>query len=176
MFSEKTTEMLRLLKTYRFTQKSIATVKHSSDQRYAKDGRIYTHSKESVPAQYTVTDLWSIIDDLRTYQVVAIDEGHFFPEVAQVCQSLANDRAKPRHVIISGLCSDYKQKPFSCMSELIACADRVTHLNAVCEQCYGDAPFTVCVSDTSQMPTNAIRVGAHETYQARCRRCILDEQ
>lgn len=173
MFSGKTQEMIRLLMQYKNAKKSFTTVKHTRDNRYTNQSKIYTHLKQWVEAEYVVsTSLSSIVEELKKYEVIAIDEGHFFSDIDTVANVLASDPSNPRHVIISGLHSDYEQKPFASMSRLLACADQIEILTAVCERCSKHAPFTVYLRDPKQMPTDKLQTGAEEMYEARCRSCL----
>lgn len=109
--------------------------------------------------------------DLHDFKIIVIDEAQFFDkEIVGVVQTLAD---KDKKVFISGLDSDYRRKPFGPMGDLLAIADSVTKLEAVCHGCLGPAIYTQRLVDgiPASFSGPTVQVGSDE-YEARCRDCF----
>ncbi len=163
MFSGKTTELLRRLERYTLANKKVVFFKPLIDKRTDKKVNI-----SSVRQEFG-------IDVLTLYQpvgidadVVAIDEAQFFPEwIVSYCQSL-KDQGKI--VMVCGLDMDARRLPFGSMGNLMAIADSVTKLTAVCA-CGQDAVFTWLKEGLPEQIGNVILLGNQEKYESCCREC-----
>lgn len=163
MFSGKTTELMRRLERYSLAGRKVVLFKPDIDQRTDQYVRIASARQE-----YAIEVLTLYKPVGTEADVVAIDEGQFFPPwVVDFCQSL-KDQGKI--IIICGLDMDARRQPFGSMGQLMAIADTVHKLTAVCK-CGADAPYTWLKGDASWEKGNLILIGDMELYEARCARC-----
>jgi thymidine kinase len=172
MFSGKTEELMRRLKRAEYARQDVLTIKHQVDNRGSYSA-ILSHDgkeREAVPlsgGQDGCEELLRLADD--GIDVVGIDEVQFFPgNFIDVVQALI-DRGK--RVICSGLDLDFRGEPFGIVPTLMAMADWVTKLHAVCMVCGDDSQFTQRLIDgrPAAYDDPLILVGASECYEARCR-------
>lgn len=163
MFAGKSTELIRRVRRFKQTKKSVIVVKHSSDTRYSDDGAVSTHDMGTYPAT-SANKLMPLLDTLQKHDIIAIDEGQFFPDIVEVAEILANDG---KVVIVSGLDGNFMRKPFSSIAELQSLADSVEKLTSVCCKCHSIAPFSARISDE----TDEVVVGGADKYVAVCREC-----
>ncbi|PAW95207.1 thymidine kinase [Mucilaginibacter sp. MD40] len=163
MFSGKTEELIRRVKRARIAKVEVEIFSPAADIRYDKQA-VVSHNANSIPSK-SVTKAAEILQLADHIQVIGVDEAQFFDdELPQVAQTLAN---KGVRVIIAGLDMDFKGRPFGTMPQLMAMADAVTKLHAVCMKCGGQAMYSYrLVPNESQ-----ILLGEKETYEARCREC-----
>lgn len=165
MFSGKTEELIRRLKRALFARQRVQAFKPRIDDRYDPT-RIVTHEAVAVEAIAVATSesLEERVDEET--QVVAIDEAQFFDRgIVEVCERLANRGVR---VIAAGLDQDYLGRPFPPMPELMAIAEEVTKVHAVCTVCGGPASR----SQRLIPQATTVLVGGAETYEARCRTCF----
>lgn len=168
MFSGKTEELIRRLKRAQIANKSVKIFKPTTDNRYHTTD-IVSHNKNGIPSipVERAEDILPLVEDA---EVVAIDEAQFFDNnLTKVCSMLA---LKGIRVIVAGLDMDYKGIPFGPMPELMAIAEYVTKLHAICMQCGGIANF----SYRKTISEEQILLGEIETYEARCRKCFEQDQ
>lgn len=168
MFSGKTEELIRRLKRAKIAGQKVAIFKPSIDTRYDKD-RIVSHDERellSVSVDYA-GDIPAFCKDI---EVAGIDEAQFFDEdLPRICDQLA---AEGIRVIVAGLDMDYKGVPYGPVPALLAKADYITKLHAICMQCGSIATFTYRKSgDKTQF-----KLGAKEVYEPRCRACFFKDQ
>ena len=163
MFSGKTEELLRRIKRAKFANQKILLVKPSVDKRYS-DKKVVSHQGSSQEA-ILVNSSKDILEVWKNERVVAIDEAQFFDEdIVEVCNTLAKNGAR---VIIAGLDMDFKGVPFGPMPKLLAIAEYVTKVHAVCLSCGNLAQFSHrIVKDQKQ-----VMLGAVEEYEPLCRAC-----
>jgi thymidine kinase len=170
MFSGKTEELIRRVRRAQIARQKVQVFKPAIDVRYA-DREVASHNGmqvEAVPVKST-TQLRALIEPDTT--VVAIDEGQFFDEdLVDLCKELANRRV---WVIVAGLDMDFRGEPFGPMPQLMAQAERVDKLQAICVVCGGPASRTQRLIDgrPAAYDDPVILVGASEVYEARCRGC-----
>lgn len=164
MFSGKTEELIRRLRRAQIAKLHVEIFKPKLDIRY-DENTIVSHNQNSI--QSTPVDHSTSILLLGTdIEVVGIDEAQFFdPELPHVCDQLAN---KGIRVIVAGLDMDFQGKPFGPMPAIMAIAELVTKVHAVCVQCGG--PATYSFRTTSNEST--ILLGEKESYEPRCRTCF----
>lgn len=164
MFSGKTEELIRRLRRAELARQKVQVFKPEIDMRYSNTD-VVSHSAQRVSA-VVVTSAGAILEQIEAgTQVVGIDEAQFFDaRVVKVAEHLANEG---RRVLVAGLDTDFRAEPFEPMPSLIAVADYVTKLSAVCMQCGDPATRTQRIDGTG----DRVVVGAMERYEARCRRC-----
>lgn len=171
MFSNKSGELLRLATVHGIAGRSVALFKHALDDRYDGETAISTHGGVSMPAEpvSTAAEIGLLATDA---DVVGIDEAQFFdPGLAAVVGRLI---AAGTTVIAAGLDRDFRGEPFGPMPDLLAAADEVMKLKAVCMRCRSlDGSMTQRLIDGRPAPRSSplILVGASESYEARCRDC-----
>ena len=165
MFSGKTEELIRRLKRAQFANQKIAIFKPTIDNRYS-DVDVVSHDLHSItstPVDAPVKML-GIADDV---QVVGVDEAQFFDDsIVEVVQTLANRGVR---VIIAGLDTDFLGKPFGPMPSLMAIAEDVTKVHAICVRCGGQAQF----SHRTIAGDKLVVLGETESYEPLCRACYL---
>lgn len=170
MFAGKTEELIRRLRRAKIAGLNIVCFKPILDNRYSFDSVIsHDGSKIEAITLESSVDMWNYIDE--TTDVVAIDEAQFFDnDIVEYCQILAN---KGIRVILSGLDNDFRGLPFGPMPRLISIAEYVTKLTAVCIKCKMPASRTQRLVDgvPAKHDDDIIKVGAKESYEARCRSC-----
>ena len=168
MFSGKTEELIRRLKLAVYAKQKAQVFKPRVDQRYDQK-LVVSHSQQSVVST-PVDRAEQILSHLHPdTQVVGIDEVQFFgPEIVSVCETLAN---RGLRVICAGLDQDYRGRPFDPMPTLMAVAEFVTKLQAICVVCGNPANRTQRIAAGG----GRVMVGASEAYEARCRKCHVPE-
>ncbi|MFN0293369.1 thymidine kinase [Pedobacter helvus] len=164
MFSGKTEELIRRLKRAQIAKLNVEIFKPKTDTRY-DEMAVVSHDKNTIPS--TPVDHSSAILLLGTNtQVVGIDEAQFFDEgLPEVCNALAS---KGIRVIIAGLDMDFLGKPFGPMPALMAIAEHVTKVNAVCMQCGSPAVYSYRTSASEAR----VLLGEKDSYEPRCRACF----
>ena len=165
MFSGKTEELIRRLRRAQIAKQQVIIFKPVIDNRFADD-HIVSHNSQRLRSE-PVASADEILQKAGDAQVVAIDEGQFFDDhLIVVCNTLA---ARGVRVIIAGLDMDFRGKPFEPMPQLMAIAERVTKIQAICIQCGEPANFTQRLTRAK----DRVVVGATDTYEARCRKCFV---
>lgn len=169
MFSGKTEELLRRVKRAQIARQKVQVFKPVIDNRYSAD-HVQSHNANKVPSRPVekARDILKYVED--NTRVVGIDEAQFFDDaVVEVAQKLA---FRGMRVIVAGLDMDFRGQPFGPMPKLLAVAEDVTKLSAVCVVCGAPASRSQrLASPESEANTDRIAVGAHELYEARCRFC-----
>ncbi|MDN5288279.1 MAG: Thymidine kinase [Mucilaginibacter sp.] len=163
MFSGKTEELIRRLNRARIAKLKVEIFSPKADTRFSEDALV-SHNANSIPS--TPVDSASAILLLSNdAHVIGIDEAQFFDdELPDVCNVLAN---KGIRVIVAGLDMDFKGRPFGPMPAIMAIAESVTKLQAVCVKCGNPAHYSYRL-----IPDNArILLGEKESYEPRCRSC-----
>lgn len=170
MFAGKTEELIRRARRALYAKKKVQVFKPAIDSRYA-EAMVVTHmgvEHEAVPVK-NVADLRSKIE--RNTQVILIEEGQFFDD--SICDLAVELADKGREVIVAGLDQDFRREPFGPMPRLLALADEVVKLRAICMNCGADASHTYRHIDgkPGHRDDPIILIGATESYEARCRNC-----
>ena len=167
MFSGKTEELLRRLRRARYAQIDLSIFKPETDSRYHPT-RIVSHDANYFPSM-SVNNSLSILKHKGNAKIVAIDEAQFFDEnLLEVVCVMANEG---RRVIVTGLDKDYLGRPFGVMPKLIAVAEYVTKLSAVCMQCGESAYFSHRKTEKSGI----VLTGSYDDYEPRCRVCFYKD-
>ena len=163
MFSGKTEELIRRLRRAQIAKLNVEIFKPKTDTRYDENS-VVSHDLNSIQST-PVENASSILLLSSNTEVVGIDEAQFFDdELPDVCNALANRGIR---VIIAGLDMDYLGKPFGPMPKLMAIAEVVSKVHAVCLRCGGPATFSY-----RTVPSESkILLGEKESYEPRCRTC-----
>jgi thymidine kinase len=171
MFSGKTEELLRRLKRARLARQPVALFKPRVDNRYDAV-KVVSHeglNADAIPVGSAAELLARLPDPLPEHLVVGIDEAQFFDEpVVDAAEALASRGAR---VIAAGLDQDWRGRPFGVMPALLAVAEYVTKLHAVCTRCGGAATR----SQRLVAAEGQLFVGGAAEYEARCRACFVPE-
>lgn len=170
MYAGKTEELLRRIKRIEYAKKNILVFKPAIDNRYSND-EVVSHNNVRAKS-IIVANAKEIYDFVHVLPyAVAIDEVQFFDEeIIDLCEYLANRGVR---VIVAGLDRDFRGEPFGVMPKLLARAEYVTKLNAICQVCGAPATRTQRLINGKPAHYNdpIILVGAKEQYEARCRHC-----
>jgi thymidine kinase len=173
MFSGKTEELIRRLNHVQIARQRLVAFTPRRDTRY-KIGNLVSHNGLSVEA-HAIDSVGEIPDHLEDgVQVVALDEVHFLDDTAeQVLAALQELADRGLRVIVAGLDQDYRAAPFPAMARLMAVAEQVDKLFAICVRCGAYATRSQRLIDGSPAPAEAptIVVGGLDLYEARCRSC-----
>ena len=164
MFSGKTEELISRLRREVYARKQVQVFKPQTDDRYASHA-VVSHSEQSLPCipVERATDILRRRDPQAS--VIGIDEAQFFgAELLAVVAELAD---RGLRVVCAGLDQDYLGQPFEPMPQLLAIAEFITKKLAVCMVCGNPANRSQRMSASEQR----VVVGAHDSYEARCRRC-----
>ncbi len=168
MFSGKSEELIRRLKRAQIAKRRVACFKPDLDVRYHRTA-IASHSAQTLDA-LTVSNMEELkavlMPLIESVEVVGIDEAQFFdPSLVPLSNELVQ---LGKRVIIAGLDTTFTGEPFAPMPELLAIADEVVKLSAVCMQCGAPAVHTQRLGSNQSL----VLVGAAGVYEARCRACF----
>ncbi len=172
MYSGKSEELIRRIRRAQIAKQKVQVFKHSLDTRYGRDYVIsHTGLKIEAILVSNSTEIEKMVE--KDTQVVAIEEGQFFDMgLIKVCQKLAD---QGKRVIVAGLDQDFRGEPFGPMPYLLAIAEYVDKLHAICMKCGNLASRTqrIVNGKPAYYDDPIILVGAFEVYEARCRRCHI---
>jgi thymidine kinase len=164
MFAGKSTEMLRRIRRYTAAKQRCLVVKFRADVRYDKDA-MSTHDLQTMKARCL-----DRLDDLApevldAWDVIGIDEGQFFPDIATFAERAAN---AGKIVIVAALDGTFERRPFGAILTLVPLAEQVVKLTSVCMRCHGSAAFTRRIDGND----HRLRIiGGADVYTACCRSC-----
>lgn len=163
MFSGKTEELIRRLKRAQFANQKIEIFKPAVDTRYS-DVEVVSHDLHSIPSK-PIKKAEMMLDIADDTQVVGVDEAQFFDEsLIDVAQKLANDG---KRVIIAGLDTDYMGKPFGPIPGLMAIAEDVQKVHAICVKCGNLANHSHRLTKSHKL----VVLGEKDIYEPLCRKC-----
>jgi len=163
MFSGKTEELIRRLKRAQIANLRVEIFKPALDTRYDKED-IVTHDGISIKST-PVKNAKDILDLVNNIDVIGVDEAQFFDDdIVEVVNELA---VKGSRVIVAGLDMDFKMKPFGPMPNLLAVADYVTKLHAICVKCGDIANYSYRHISSDE----TVVLGEKDVYEPRCRSC-----
>ena len=165
MFSGKSEELIRRIRRAQIARQRVQIFKPRVDDRFVAD-HIVSHSDMKMPSTVVGSsrEVLDLVED-RT-EVVGIDEGQFFDAgLVQVVNALAD---RGLRVIVAGLDQDYQGRPFDPMPQILAVAEYVDKILAICIQCGAPANRTQRLTGS----TDRVVVGGSQEYEARCRRCF----
>lgn len=164
MFSGKTEELIRRMRRAQFAKQKVEIFKPAIDTRYHEED-VVSHNETSIHST-PVPSSANIILLANDVEVVGIDEAQFFDnELVNVCNQLANNGVR---VIVAGLDMDYTGKPFGPIPALLATAEYVTKVHAICMQCGNLAQF----SHRKTSDTALVVLGETDSYEPLCRACF----
>ncbi len=165
MFSGKSEELIRRLRRAEIGKQRVQIFKPMIDQRYSKNG-IVSHSGLEIASELVGTGSEILEKVTPRTEVVGIDEAQFLGEgIVAACARLAE---LGKRVIVAGLDTDFMGRPFEPMPRLLAVAEEINKLLAICVRCGNPAVHTQRIVSSEEL----IVVGAGEMYEARCRRCF----
>lgn len=171
MFSGKSEELIRRVRRSVIAKKKVQVFKSHLDERYGGIFTVSSHDGTIVEAEPIQTSI-EIMEKLRPgTEVVAIDEAQFLDRgVVAVANALAKRGVR---VVVAGIDSDFRAEPFGSMPELMAAAEVVDKLYAICVVCGGPASRNQRLVNGKPAPYDSptIMVGGRESYEARCRHC-----
>ncbi len=164
MFSGKTEELIRRLRRAKFANLKVEIYKPTVDKRYSED-KVVSHDAHSIPS--TPVENPSRILELATdVDVVGIDEAQFFDDsIVEVVKALAN---KGVRVIVAGLDMDFAGNPFNPMPQLMAVAEDVQKVHAICVKCGSPANHSHRLSKSEKL----VMLGEKDLYEPLCRHCF----
>ncbi|MFM8838235.1 MAG: thymidine kinase [Bacteroidota bacterium] len=168
MFSGKTEELIRRLRRAELAGLGVLIFKPNYDNRYHSN-KVVSHNQNSISCESVkaATDIYAILRNQKNItSVIGIDEAQFFDAgILDVVQELSRQNLK---IIIAGLDMDFLGKPFGPMPSLMAIAEDVTKVRAICSDCGNDATFSYRHSGIS----DTLVLGAQEHYRPLCRSCF----
>lgn len=168
MFSGKTEELIRRLKRVKIANLKVEIFKPAVDTRY-DEMAIVSHDTNIIQST-PVDNSQKILLMAQGADVIGIDEAQFFdPELPEVCDQLA---LQGMRVIVAGLDMDFTGKPFGQMPFILAKADYVTKLHAICVKCGGIANYSYRKIPNEEQ----VMLGAIDVYEPRCRKCYKEKQ
>lgn len=167
MFSGKTEELIRRLKRARIARQRVEIFKPGIDVRY-HETEVVSHDSNSIPST-PLPNAISILLMADEVEVVGIDEAQFFDDqIIEVCNTLANRGVR---VIVAGLDMDFRGNPFGPMPGLMAVAEYVTKVHAVCVKCGSLANH----SHRKTVNEDLVMLGETDSYEPLCRECFFRE-
>ena len=180
MFSGKTEELMRRLRRAEYAKHNVLTFKHEVDNRGSYTC-ILSHDGAKREAQCYVPGTGSTVSQMQKFvtprtSVIGIDEVQFFPE--EIVSLILEWVESGIRVIVSGLDLDFRGEPFGVMPELLAFADDIVKLRAICVVCGEDALHSqrIINGEPAKYDDPVIMVAAKEKYEARCRGCFKIDQ
>jgi thymidine kinase len=166
MFSGKTEELIRRLRRAEFARLKVEIFKPQIDVRYSEED-VVSHDENSIRST-PVESSRNILMLTSDVDVVGIDEAQFFDKgLAEVCNDLAN---RGLRVVVAGLDMDFRGKPFGPMPDLLATAEYVTKLHAICLKCGSLANYTHRTTADEKL----VVLGETDSYEPLCRRCYTE--
>lgn len=164
MFSGKTEELIRRLKRAQFANQKIEVFKPAIDTRYS-DNDVVSHDLHKIMSK-PIKDCKMMLEAEDDTQVIGVDEAQFFGAgLVEVCQELAN---RGKRVIVAGLDTDYLGKPFGPMPGLLAIAEDVQKVHAICVKCGNLANHSHRLSRSKKL----VVLGEKDVYEPLCRQCF----
>jgi len=166
MFSGKTEELIRRLRRANFAKQRVEIFKPRLDNRYA-EYEVVSHDEKAIPST-PVDSAQSILLLVSDAEVIGIDEAQFFDKgLIDVCNELANRGIR---VIVTGLDMDYLGKPFGPIPDLLAIAEVVTKVHAICVRCGNPASYSHRLATSDKL----VLLGEKNEYEPLCRECFSD--
>lgn len=165
MFSGKTEELIRRLKRAKIARQTVEIFKPLIDNRYSET-EVVSHDENAIPST-PVSSSVNILQLAVKVDVVGIDEAQFFDMgLVEVCNTMADRGIR---VIVAGLDMDYRGRPFGPIPGLMAIAEYVTKVHAICQRCGNLAQYSFRKSQDDQL----VLLGELDEYEPLCRKCYL---
>lgn len=172
MFSGKSEELIRRVHRVQIARKKVQVFKPTVDNRFAVQ-YIYSHNGSKIEA-INISQSEILLKKLDPdTEVIAIDEAQFYSDdIISICQKLAD---QGKRVIIAGLDQDFRGEPFGPIPKLLAIAEHIDKLQAICMVCGNPASRTqrLVNGEPAKYSDPTILIGAKESYEARCRKCHI---
>lgn len=166
MFSGKTEELIRRLKRASLAKQRVEIFKPMIDNRYSED-EVVSHDANKILST-PVESAQNILLLSSNVDVVGIDEAQFFDKaLVEVCNKLADEGVR---VIVAGLDMDFTGKPFGPIPNLLATAEHITKVHAICPRCGNNAQYSHRLTDSDKL----VVLGEQEVYEPLCRKCFLN--
>ncbi len=163
MFSGKTEELIRRIKRATIANQKVKIFKPTQDTRYSEE-EVVSHNDNAIES-IAVAACRDIILQIDDAEVVGIDEAQFFPQdIVKVCEQMALNGIR---VIVAGLDLDFRGVPFGPMPNLLAVAEYVTKVHAICPHCGNLATHSYRLNDNQ----DTVLLGEKDAYEPRCRTC-----
>lgn len=163
MFSGKTEELIRRMRRAQYARQQVEIFKPVIDTRYSKE-EVVSHDENSIQST-SVENSANILLLSGNVEVIGIDEAQFFDKgLVEVCQKLADMGIR---IIIAGLDMDFKGQPFGPMPELMAIANYVSKIHAICMRCGSIAQFSYRLGSNNRQ----VLLGEQSEYEPLCRVC-----
>ena len=165
MFSGKTEELIRRLRRAQIANQRVEIFKPLLDTRYG-DNELVSHNQRTIPSTPVASSV-EIMPLLKDVEVVGVDEAQFFDEgIVSVVREMANNGIR---VIVAGLDMDFRGLPFGPMPHLLAMAEFVTKVHAICQVCGSLANY----SYRHAKDESTVLLGEKDAYEPRCRKCFF---
>lgn len=166
MFSGKTEELIRRLKRAKIAKQKVEIFKPAIDVRYSEE-QVVSHDSNAIHST-PVSNSSNILLLANEVDVVGIDEAQFFDTgLVDVCNTLANNGIR---VILAGLDMDFRGKPFGPIPAIMATAEYVTKVHAICMRCGDLAQFSHRTTQTESL----VLLGEKDVYEPLCRKCFTE--
>ncbi len=172
MFSGKSEELIRRVHRVQIARKKVQVFKPTVDSRFAVQ-YIYSHNGSKIEAINIGKPKELLLKLDPDTEVIAIDEAQFYSDdIISICQKLAD---QGKRVIIAGLDQDFRGEPFGPTPKLLAIAEYIDKLQAICMVCGNPASRTqrLVNGEPAKYSDPTILIGAKESYEARCRKCHI---
>ena len=152
------------MRRYEVADNLCMIIKYAKDVRYSAEN-VATHDRQMMPAR-PVLCLGEMDKEVGRYDVVAIDEGQFYPDLVHYVERWVNQGLI---VIVAALDGTFQRKPFGAVLDLVPLADHVVKLTAICAHCQRDAPFSKRIGTETEVEV----LGGTEKYVAVCHACYF---
>lgn len=167
MFSGKTEELIRRIKRAEIAKQKVGIFKPKIDKRYSKD-KVVSHDANAIQS-ITITESKEILNYYQDFEVIGIDEAQFFDDdLPRICNKLANEGIR---VVIAALDMDFNGSPFGTIPSLLAIAEYVTKVHAICMKCGNLANYSHRLIEKQKL----VVLGEKDLYEPLCRDCFKKE-
>ncbi|XP_044275824.1 thymidine kinase, cytosolic isoform X1 [Varanus komodoensis] len=167
MFSGKSTELMRRVRRFQIAQYRCLLIKYAKDTRYCVNG-VSTHDRNTMEA-LSACCLKDVQQEALSCAVIGIDEGQFFPDIVEFCETMAN---AGKTVVVAALDGTFQRKAFGNILQLVPLAESVVKLNAVCMECFHEASYTKRLGAEKEVEV----IGGADKYQSVCRVCYFKKR
>ncbi|NWQ82190.1 KITH protein, partial [Columbina picui] len=158
------TELMRRVRRFQLAQYRCLLVKYAKDTRYGTAG-VSTHDRSTMEALPACL-LRDVYQQALGAAVIGIDEGQFFPDIVEFCETMAN---AGKTIIVAALDGTFQRKAFGSILNLVPLAESVVKLNAVCMECYQEASYTKRLGAEREVEV----IGGADKYHSVCRACYF---
>lgn len=174
MFSGKTSELMKRINRLSVVNHKCIVIKYCKDNRYSNSNFIFTHDKINMYAVNT-DSLLKLKDMAENYTIIGIDEGQFFEDIVDFCETMANMN---KIVIVAGLDATFERKPFGKILDLIPLSESVIKLSAICKYCCKNIDHVMEASFSKRLidDKSEILIGGSDLYTSVCRQCYFDNK